>query len=268
MLNGIIYKITCMVDKNCYIGQTYQPIEMRWQSHKTGRGSKPLYDAIQKHGLEMFKFEILHEGITCREELNRLEIALIEAHNAYTDGYNEDWGGQDEFRYSEAWEHSDEICRLYRDDLQSLRQLAKQFETSYGTIKVILKSKGVQRRKKSHGWEHAQEICNLYTQENKSMVEISEKYEISPSTVKKILVAYRIKLKPANRDKNHELWKHQSEICRLYTIEKQSYVRIGKQFGTCKNQIKRILMANDIKLRSYSPRKRASNQQLVLDLKI
>ena len=261
MRNGIIYKITCMVDKKCYIGQTYQPIKLRWQDHIKGRGSKSLYNAIKKHSVEMFKFEILHERITCREVLNRLEIALIEAHNAYTDGYNEARGGQDEFRYSEAWEHSDEICRLYRDDLQSIRQLAKIFGTSYTTIRVILESKGVQRRKKSHGWEHAQEICNLYTQENKSMVEISEKYDISLDTIRKILVAYRIKLRPANRPKSHEIWKHQSEICRLYTIEMQSYEKIAKQFGTYKNQIKRILMANDIKLRSYSPRKRASNQQ-------
>lgn len=268
MRNGIIYRITCMVDKKCYIGQTYQPIKLRWQTHITGRGSRALYNAIQKHGLEMFKFEVLHEGITCREVLNRLEIALIEAHNACTDGYNEDRGGQDEFRYSEAWEHSDEICRLYRDGLQPIRQLAKIFGTSPTTIVVILESKGVQRRKQSHGWEHAREICNLYTQENKSMVEISEKYDISQETIRRILGAYGIKLRPANRPKNHEIWKYQSEICRLYTIEMQSYEKIAKQFGTNKNLIRRILMANDIKLRSYSPRKRASNRQRVLDLKI
>ena len=180
-------------------------------------------------------------GITCREVLNRLEIVLIEAHSAYTDGYNEDRGGQDEFRYSEAWEHSDEICRLYRNDLHTIRQLAKQFGTSHSTIRVILESQRVQRRKKSHGWEHAQEIYNLYTQEKKSMVEISEKYDISSITVSRILASYKIKIK-SGRPKNHEIWEHQSEICRLYTIEMLSYEKIAKQFGTNKNQIRRILM--------------------------
>ena len=68
---------------------------MRWQDLFKGRGSKALYNAIQKHGLAMFKFDLLHEGITCREVLNRLEIALIEAHNACTDGYHQNRGGQD-----------------------------------------------------------------------------------------------------------------------------------------------------------------------------
>ena len=86
------------------------------------------------------------------------------------------------------------------------------------------------------------------------MAEISEKYDISLDTIRKILVAYRINLRPANRPKNHEVWEHQFEICYLYTIEMQSYEKIAKQFGTYQNQIKRILMANDIKLRSYSPR--------------
>ena len=50
------------------------------------------------YGLEAFTCEVLHDGITDRGVLNVLEIALIEAHDAYRNGYNQHPGGQDEYR--------------------------------------------------------------------------------------------------------------------------------------------------------------------------
>ena len=267
MINGTIYKITCLATQKCYIGQTHQSVELRWQCHITGNGSKPLYNAIQKHGFEMFRFETLHEGITCREELNRLEIALIAAHDAYKDGYNRHPGGQDEFRYSEAWEHSDEICRLYTDDLKSLQKIADQYSTSTPTILVILEANGIERRDKSYAWEHSNQICALYADRNKTLREISEIYGVSAYLIMGILESNGIGRKP-RRHKTHKTWQYQSEICYLYTVEIKSFERIAKQFDTNPIQIRRVLKANGINLRKYSPRKSAINQQLTFDFEM
>lgn len=52
--------------------------------------------AIAFHGMESFVCEILHEGIDCHEELNRLERVCIEEHrsNEKAFGYNLSLGGE------------------------------------------------------------------------------------------------------------------------------------------------------------------------------
>ena len=267
MIQGTIYKITCLVNGKCYIGQTYQPIQQRWNDHIRGQGSKALYKAIQKHGLEMFKFKVLHKEIACREVLNILEISLIAAHNAYPEGYNEHRGGQDEFRYSEAWEHAHEICRLYTEERAPLRQLAERFDTSTPTIQAVLKVKGVERRIKSDAWKHAQEIYSLYVNQSKTSYEIADIYNTSDKTIIRILKSYGMEIR-GSKHRKHKTWQYESEICYLYTVEMKSLERIAKQFNTNPMQIRRILKANDIEFRKYSPRKRAVNEQLTLDFEM
>ena len=88
---------------------------------------------------------------------HNIEIALIEAHDSYRNGYNQHPGGQDEYRYSDAWEHAEAICRLYREELMPVRRIADQFRTTKGTILAILEANGIERRDKSDAWEHAQQ---------------------------------------------------------------------------------------------------------------
>ena len=268
MIKGTIYKITCLVDGLCYIGQTFQPVEARWNDHIKGWGSKALYDAIQEHGIEMFKFEILHQGITCRDVLNSLEIALIAAHNAYTAGYNEHRGGQDEYRYSQAWEHSDEICRLYDEGRMSLRKLAERYDTSTPTIQAILEINNVKRRGEHRGksdiWQHAQEICRLYTKEKKPSTEIAKIYSIDPKTIRRILEANNVKRRSKGKH-GINLWQHSKEICRLYTKDLLSYQKIADRFSTNHIQIRRILQGCGVELRKYSPRKSPNEYQLRMD---
>ena len=265
MIKGTIYKITCLIDGLCYIGQTFQSVEARWNDHIKGWGSKALYDAIQEHGIEMFKFETLHQGITCRDVLNSLEIALIAAHNAYTEGYNEHRGGQDEYRCSQAWEHADEICRLYDEERMSLRELAEQYNASHSTIQAILRVNDIECRNKSYAWEHSQEICHLYTKRSKTLVQIAEMYDVSERLIAGILEVNEINRKPASRHKKHRTWQHSKEICRLYTKDLLSYQKIAERFSTNPIQIRRILLECGVKMRKYSPRKSPNEYQLRMD---
>jgi group I intron endonuclease len=93
---GVIYKITCAITGKCYIGQTRQPPARRWSQHKQAAkkgGKMILYDAIRKHGVENFTFEIY---CTCEtlEELNKKEIEVIRDENSLApNGYNAGLGG-------------------------------------------------------------------------------------------------------------------------------------------------------------------------------
>lgn len=88
-----IYKITNLINKKCYIGQS-RDIQKRWNSHKTRPFNekdedynKTLYKAIRKYGLENFSFEILEE---CKiEQLNEKENYWIKYFNSQEEGYNE-----------------------------------------------------------------------------------------------------------------------------------------------------------------------------------
>ena len=79
-----IYKITNLINKKCYIGQS-RDIQKRWNSHKTRPFNekdedynKILYKAIRKYGLENFSFEVLEE---CKaEQLNEKENYWIKYH--------------------------------------------------------------------------------------------------------------------------------------------------------------------------------------------
>jgi group I intron endonuclease len=95
---GFIYKITNIITNKCYIGETVQsnPIR-RWKQHiqkiNKGNGCPALRDAINKYGLDNFKFEIL---IICfDEDRHKYEKEYIKKFNSQVpNGYNILDGGQ------------------------------------------------------------------------------------------------------------------------------------------------------------------------------
>jgi len=99
---GCIYKITNLMNRKCYIGQTTKNNYLDYinyhfnnaanNSDNKGNGGKGkrLYNAIRKYGKENFKIEIL--GFChSQEELNESEIESIWLFRSYgADGENED----------------------------------------------------------------------------------------------------------------------------------------------------------------------------------
>ena len=93
-----VYKITNTVNEKSYIGISVD-IENRWSQHKNPynwkrESKKILYKAIQKYGLENFKFEVLEECFNT-EELGDKEKYYIELYDTYKNGYNGTTGGED-----------------------------------------------------------------------------------------------------------------------------------------------------------------------------
>jgi group I intron endonuclease len=95
---GFIYKITNIKTRKCYIGETVQSDpEYRWKQHvnkiNRNKGCPALREAIKKHGIDNFKFEVL---IICFDEDRfKYEIEYIKKFNSQVpNGYNILPGGQ------------------------------------------------------------------------------------------------------------------------------------------------------------------------------
>jgi group I intron endonuclease len=99
----IIYKITNLVNKKIYIGQTSRTLADRRTAHlceaNSDRLHYPLYLAMRKHGIENFVFETMFYCMS-KQESNDAEKAMIKLFEAkdrsvgynLTDGGEGNWG--------------------------------------------------------------------------------------------------------------------------------------------------------------------------------
>ena len=96
MKNLIIYTITNKVNGKVYVGQSRQGIARRKAEHihrfNLGERDHKLYQAMRKHGIENFVFEVVFYAQR-PEELDGLEISFIEKFNSFHRGYNMTCGG-------------------------------------------------------------------------------------------------------------------------------------------------------------------------------
>lgn len=92
-----IYKITDLITKQCYIGQSVN-LPTRWKDHvKCGLGieaspTNKLYNAMQRDGVWNFTFQLLQE--CSRDKLNQKERFWIEMYQADTLGFNSTKGNK------------------------------------------------------------------------------------------------------------------------------------------------------------------------------
>jgi hypothetical protein len=90
-----VYKITNLINDHKYVGKTERKPEERWKEHiylsKYSPEKMTISNAINKHGKENFKFEVIEECSS--EKVNDREIFWISELNTYKDGYNSTIGG-------------------------------------------------------------------------------------------------------------------------------------------------------------------------------
>ena len=92
----VVYKIVNTVNGKVYIGQTIQPLNIRWKRHRFDavHGSKyAIHQAIRKYGEDNFEISII-DTATTRDELDAKEIYWIEVYDSICpNGYNLCEGG-------------------------------------------------------------------------------------------------------------------------------------------------------------------------------
>lgn len=96
----IIYKITNIINKKVYVGQTTWPFNHRRSIHfsklrRNEHQNKHLQSSFNKHGKQNFIFEIIEKDIQTHEELNEKEMFWIKELNSCDPvrGYNIEIGG-------------------------------------------------------------------------------------------------------------------------------------------------------------------------------
>ena len=96
MRNLVIYRIVNLVNGKSYVGQTRQGLARRKGEHihrfNLGERDHKLYQAMRKHGIENFKFEVLCNCLK-PEYLDEMERHFIAELNSFNRGYNMTCGG-------------------------------------------------------------------------------------------------------------------------------------------------------------------------------
>jgi len=95
MAYGVVYLVRNRINGKCYVGQTTQVPEVRFEQHRKRKGShcKALAAAISKHGHEAFEFTVIHVAAH-KSDLDEAERRLIAEHGAAAPaGYNIKDGG-------------------------------------------------------------------------------------------------------------------------------------------------------------------------------
>lgn len=191
-MNGIIYKITNTINNKIYIGQTIQSLQNRWKRHCSNKGTidelnMVIKKAILKYGKENFKIEVLE---IC--EYNQLDIKesfYINLYDSYNKGYNSTKGGKSgRTRDFFNIEKQEIIISLYKEGF-SLRVLAKEFQVSKQTIKLVLIKNNIELNP-TRSYKLTSEIRTqiLFDYKNNiSRKEIQEKYKISKSYLSQLI---------------------------------------------------------------------------------
>lgn len=136
-----IYVITNDINNKQYVGKTNKNIEERFKEHikdskKEQYKKRPLYNAINKYGIEHFSIKQLEECNFAESSIK--EIYWIGKLNTYKNGYNATLGGDSKNLYNYQ-----EIADLYEKNNISIAKLAKQIQCDEHTISTALKQCGV-----------------------------------------------------------------------------------------------------------------------------
>lgn len=135
-----IYKIVNDINNKIYIGKTSFSIEKRWKEHchdsiNRQEEKRPLYNAMNKYGVEHFHIEEI-EKIQTDEEACEREIYWINYYDSYHNGYNATLGGD-----GRAYIDYDFIVELYKN--YNILQIHQQTGIDEGTIRNILRIKNI-----------------------------------------------------------------------------------------------------------------------------
>lgn len=145
---GYVYKITNELNGKTYIGKTeYLNPKDRWREHlrdykKERCEKRPLYEAMNKYGIEHFHFEVIEETDN-PEEKEKYWINKLRTYIGFNDcnGYNATLGG-DGKSYLNL--NEEEVIKYHIEEACYLSiKTAKYFKVDIDTIKKILSKNNI-----------------------------------------------------------------------------------------------------------------------------
>ena len=136
-----IYQIVNDINDKIYVGKTYRNINTRFQEHCSDciryKGkNRPLYNAMQKYGIEHFWIELLEETNNPEER----EKFWIEYLGTFKNGYNATIGGD-----GKAYIDYDLVNKVYLQNF-CIIDTAKELGISADSVKHILEIYGIKTK--------------------------------------------------------------------------------------------------------------------------
>lgn len=131
-----IYIIKNIINNKVYIGKTVFSIERRFKEHirdskKKRTEHRPLYNAMNKYGVEKFFIELLEE---CPSDIaNEREIYWITQYNSYKSGYNATLGGD-----GKTFLDYRKILNLFDCTNLSQKEIAEECKCSVDSVRRII----------------------------------------------------------------------------------------------------------------------------------
>lgn len=142
-----IYKITNTINSKIYIGKTEGSIDKRWKEHlgdfrKIRTEKRPLYEAMNKYGVENFSIHLIEETDQ-PEEREKFYIEQYRTYIGFEDcnGYNATLGGDGKSYVFQNPETVEVLIKMYNEKYSS-RDIAKALNLDNNTVLSKLKSLG------------------------------------------------------------------------------------------------------------------------------
>ena len=144
---GYIYCITNLINGKQYIGKTQLSINERFKEHcrasRKEYGNRPLYDAMNKYGIENFNIRQL-EQVEDETKLDEREIYWIQELKTYgSNGYNATKGGDGKILYDYK-----ELVELYNLGYTPT-QISQKTSCNLSSVYRILKAQGIKFKNRS-----------------------------------------------------------------------------------------------------------------------
>lgn len=161
-----IYKITNNINQKVYIGKTNLTVEKRWKEHckdfkREHYEKRPLYEAMNKYGIENFSIETIEECLP--EESSDREKYWIEYYGSFKNGYNATIGGD-----GKAYIDYELVVKTY-NKIQNQTKVAQILNINVTTVRKILKNYNVPIKSSQEltkeNRSKAVAICDKNTQE-------------------------------------------------------------------------------------------------------
>jgi len=202
-----IYKITNLINKKIYIGQTIDP-KRRWSEHKSDARKRPKFPisfSINKYGEENFIFQIL-EKYNSILDANNAEIRLISEFNSRDReiGYNikiggdaHDWSDESKQKLSKSKmgnknaffgkSHTLKTIKIISaNSLGNSHRLGK-ITSDETKIKLSKAFSGENNPNRKLSLFQVNEIRKIYLNNEYTQVQLSELFEVSLITISRII---------------------------------------------------------------------------------
>ena len=162
-----IYKIINDINNKVYIGKTTETIQKRWKEHlndynKSRYEKRPLYNAMNKYGIEHFHIEEI-EYVENIEKLEERETYWIAYYDSYHSGYNATIGG-DGKKYLD-------YSLIYETWLKgySINEVAKILNCSSDSVTKVLSLYNItSEEKRKHAIQSkSKKVCQIDKDTNK-----------------------------------------------------------------------------------------------------